>query len=351
MDVGRMTIGVVAAVSLGLAAAACGGGGASKTEEREVTMAVRDLQRSFADSDWNAVCRRLSDSARRQMARIAHGPRGDCLKGLGEAMKAINRGDPIRRVGKPQLDDVVVDRDRATATVMLNNDRPHEVPLVKDGRWKLDSFFGTPGAVVRRLVASDARSRPFPPATGVTATTPAGDPCSDFSEAGYPAITGNCSIEITGGEVELTILTVFGDFKLADCEMGYEAVVDREARSWTTSFTLDPKDGSSDCAEVIGCGDRQGAQPWKGRVRDNVGDSYGIYTFSHLMEACLATPMGYYAGTLEVLLHASQDELELDPEKSWRAEAVDADVGGSGLRLEGRLDIARPRFDLLDSSG
>jgi hypothetical protein len=349
MGIGRMAIAV--GVGVNLALAGCGGGVASETREGDVVAAVRDLQRSFASSDWKALCRGLSESARRQMKRIADGSHDGCLKDLSEAIKVINRGDPIRHVAEPQLGEVVVDGDRAAATVLLNDDRPHEAPLVEDGRWKLDSFFGTPEAAVRRLVESDARSRPFPPANGVTATTPAGDPCSDFSEAGYPAITGKCSIQITGGEVELTILTVFGDFKLADCELGYEAVVDRDARTWTTSFTLGPKDGSSDCANVVRCRGKRGAQPWKGRVRGDVGDSYGIYSYSHVMDACLTTPMGHYAGTLEVLLIASQDEFELNPKKSWRAEAVDADVGVSGLRLEGRFDIDRPTFDLLDDGG
>lgn len=293
--------------------------------------AVLDLQRAYANRDWARACERMTEHAKTQAGLIAHGERDTCVRDLREAYGVIKGG--MRKGRPPEPGDVEVQGNRATATIPVAG-QSSEVPLAKEGgRWRLDTFFGTPAGETNRA-ATRLRTGPFPAATGEPAeiVSPSGSSCPSFFEEGYPEISGGCLIKVTADEVTLSIATPFGDLRFGDCMIDFTSFVDSSGRSWTPIFDVQGKVNNG-CSDVHECtGEDGGKLPWKGRIV-STGDGRAV----HRIDACFNTCIGFYAGVLSFGLERDGDR--------WKVIAADTQVGESGLRFDGPLQ-STPSFDV-----
>jgi hypothetical protein len=334
----RSTAGVGIAAVVALGVAACGGaddGDADRPspEERAVAGDVRALQRAFAEGDLAGVCEQMTRAAQVQAGLIAHGKPEQCVPDLREAFGVLREGGGVKDTSATKVVGARVNGNRAIATVRLG-DWTHDVPLSRQGgRWKLNSFFGTPEEDARR-VAETVRGQSFPAAndTAVEGLDGDGGRCFDFTEDTYPEIEADCQFRAEGTRVGVSILTAFGRFKFADCIVRYTALVDGQGRTWTTEMSFDWEINNG-CADVNQCVGDGGSIPWRGRIRSD-----GEGAFVHEMNVCMRTCVGFYTGTLEMRLERSGER--------WRTEAVDSSVGASGFRLDGPLRVNPIRFDL-----
>jgi hypothetical protein len=273
----------------------------------------------------------MTEHAKIQVGVIAHGKRETCVRDLRQAFKVIKGG--MQKGQAPEPGEVEVQGNRATVAVPVAS-RSSQVPLAKEGgRWRLDTFFGTPLGETNRA-ADRSRTGPFPAATDGPAevVSPGGSRCPSFFEDSYPEISGGCLFRVTADEVTLSIATPFGDLRFGDCMIDSTSFVDSSGRSWTPIFDVQGKVNNG-CSDVHECtGARESKLPWKGRIV-STGEGRAV----HRINACFNTCIGYYAGVLSL-------ELERVGQR-WKVTAADAQVGESGLRFDGPLQ-STPSFDV-----
>ena len=123
-----------AAIAAALALGACGGddGGSGGSDTDEVNAAIETSYAAFADLDIETFCDSLSPD---YLADFKDA-RGNCdLENVEPLLSEVSDSD-VKAFKDPEISDVQVDGDTATATV--NGD---DVALVDvDGEWKLDDF-------------------------------------------------------------------------------------------------------------------------------------------------------------------------------------------------------------------
>jgi hypothetical protein len=314
----------LAAMAMALVGASCG---ETRDDADQVASTVRDLQSAFADGDWKGVCARISDGAKVQVGKIAHGSPTACGRDLARAFTLIEEGGGWLHRRMPEVVDVDVDADRATATVSLGERSRAGLPLVRQGgEWKLDSFAGTPTRQAE-AVRAGIRSAAFPATRGeaVGVRESAGSPCGDLVDGRFPEISGGCQIDVTTRRTKLTVTTVFGDFRFAVCPSSYPISVDSRGRTWTGTRQVAIPGGSGPCGDINSCLDEDGQLPWRGRL-----GSAGDGTVLHVVDACFETCVGYFVGEISMRLTRHVG--------GWRAELT-GDVGDSGLRLQSALAV------------
>lgn len=131
-----------AALVLALLIASCG----SDDESQAVRTAFGELRQDFATEDLDGLCSRLSRSARKQIGSFGHRkPRG-CWIDAAEFVMTQKKSRINRRTPAPRVVEIAVDGDMATVMAILGRGSKSRVSFVKeDGRWKLDSIYGTTG--------------------------------------------------------------------------------------------------------------------------------------------------------------------------------------------------------------
>jgi hypothetical protein len=224
----------------------------------------------------------------------------------------------------------------ATVTVRLADGPPTDLPFVEaGGAWKLDSLFGISAAEAKRY-ASGIESAPFPRPRGgrIEVTDEDGRPCPDFKtsfDTVLRRVSGGCTFEVIDMKyMPISVSTVFGDFELSDCYLGFRGRVDSSGRTWTTETFLGARGGGlSACGDIYRCtsdpavDERQpGLEwPWKGRISS---DGDGGYV--NRIKLCWETCVGMFAGDLVLRLRRDGD--------TWRGEAHDTRIANSGLTIE-----------------
>jgi hypothetical protein len=305
---------------------------------REVAQTVRTLQRAFVDRDPVGICRLTSKSAQKQAGKGAHSTVTTCPRDVREFFAAIRRGGGWREGSLPSVVAIDVEGDRATATVATDVSDRTDLPLVhEEGRWKLDAFFGTPVPQAKQ-VTEELREARFPAqrAAAVTVSEHDGRSCGELSDARYPVVSGGCRFRVRSTDAVFDVKTVFGEFKLADCRLSYHVLVDGAGRTWVDKLEIagSPKVENA-CGDINSCwkmmtnsaGGRQAAYlPWKGRIS---GDGDGGFT--HTVDVCMATCVGYFVGELRVPIRADG--------KEWRVDGARAAIGPSGLEMDSRMTV------------
>jgi hypothetical protein len=292
-----------------------------------VTDAVNDLQDGFIAGRENQVCARMTKAARTQAGEMGHGDPTTCPRDVRRVVGMIGKGGGWRNEGKPRVDEVEVAGDRATATIALDDGWRADIPFTKDARrWKLAGFFGTSPAHASKVGAAIQKASFPPPAgPGIEVSDGDGGRCTTPSVKRYPRISGGCKLTASSREeLDMTVLTPFGDFKFDECTVEYRIFVDGAGRTWTHDFDVA---GHGDaCGDVNQCFDEdEDLLPWRGRIRD---DGHG--GFIHVMDVCLFTCVGQFTG--ELVMRLSQDG------DRWRTELADAD-GATGFRFTGPLAV------------
>ncbi|HEX2161339.1 MAG TPA: DUF4430 domain-containing protein [Thermoleophilaceae bacterium] len=296
---------------------------------------VTELARAFARGNLRALCARISESAKRQAGLMAHGKVESCPRDLRQAFAIVDPDSTLRFAGRRSIGKVSAAGGRATVTLEVAG-RPHvDVALVEsDGRWLLDSFFGTPQELAERSAAA-VREAAFPSGPGRPARVAdaGGVACFPFFADQFPEIDGGCELQVSGRRVAVTVATPFGDFDFGDCEFGYTALADDRGRTWITdvSFTSRVNNGCADLRECRAGGEEA---PWRGAIRA-VGDDRLV----HRIDACLDTCVGFYTGELIVRLTRRRGR--------WTAavaRSAGGTVGLSGFGLDGRLDVESDRL-------
>jgi hypothetical protein len=310
----------------------------ASAEEREAVAAARSLQRAFASRDLEALCANMTATAKQQAGRLAHGIPSHCERDLRRAFGIVR---PKGGWASTQGGDATatVEGKRATVT-FAGADRPAlDVGLAREGgRWRLDSFFGTPPQVAQAYSAATRGASVPTEGAAVTAGDGSGTPCSDFAEDDFPAITGTCSFVATTKRMTVDISTVLGDFEFGDCTVTYRVHLAADGTTWTEGTLFEsPTSKNNGCTDIRPCmNDANEPMPWKGSIR-----SEGNGAFVHHMNACLDTCVGSYTGALALKMRRVDGR--------WRTDAVGAGVGTSGLLLDGRLQMEPPDIELRES--
>lgn len=122
---------------------ACGGGGEGSAEHEQIEVAVQDLQHAFAEQDTERVCALLSRAGRKQIEAMGHGSSGPCYFDLYMFIEGVRKAPDWRKRTAREVRDVVVDGDRATATVEFEDGQTASLPLVRErGSWRVDALYG-----------------------------------------------------------------------------------------------------------------------------------------------------------------------------------------------------------------
>jgi len=325
----------LAALAL-FAGAGCGGSGDRPLPASVTTSAsgaARELQRAFADGDIEKVCALMSASAREAAGRIAHASPTRCVPDVRKVVSMLEKGGGLRG-SAPRIARVAGTGGRRTVTFAANRGWRADVPFVKQGgRWRLDAFFG---AGTKRLDHAE-RTAPrlaFPAAGGppIEASDRTGTPCAEVSTARFPRVFGGCSLRVKQRRVPIRILTPFGAFKFADCNVNYSIHVDQTGRSWTDRWDFVGPDESG-CSDLNQCVLPKTSlhQPSKGRFAVERGNRY-----VHRAHLCLRTCVGPFVGELVVTVARTPN--------GWRARQKSE--GATGFKIDGELAVLSQGFDL-----
>lgn len=330
----------VAGAALALGAGACADDEGPSVDAAEqhgaVADTVRALQQAVQDGDRRRLCEHMDATARRQAGLVAHGQQDGCVQDLREAFEVIDSGGGLRAVARSRLVEVSATDEEATATLALHGHGRVDVPLTRNGSgWRLGSFFGTPPTEAEDAAAA-GRARPvLGEGRAVDLAGGAASRCFPLFAGDYPELVGGCQLNASASRIRLTIGTAFGHFEFGKCDLAYRVLTDGKGRAWTDSLKLTgPGRVNNGCSDVRECEDAERRPlPWKGRLSMTSDGSY-----LHRMNACFDTCIGFYAGPLTIRLSRSG--------RGWRADAVSAGVGNSGLRFDGPIALQPDGFEL-----
>lgn len=321
---------------LATAIAGCGDDGDQRAAPRGPTaMAIRDLQEAFASGNTAAICAQMTAPARRQAHAMGKGGAGGCARAVQSDLGVLAAGgldpDEPPAIIRTQLDGSPT---RATVRVGDESGQQADVALIReDGAWKLAGFFGVPPMEFALLEESFRIRQPprydAPPVAGLDGD---GQPCPRMRDRQHPAITGGCRFTVAGERIPVRVLSPFGGFELAECEVSYRVYVAPQGHTWTAEVTFGD-DAAPGCGEIEPCRTEEGLfRPWSGRFVKEDDDS-----FLHYMDICLRTGVGLFGGGNLVIRMARQGD-------GWRAEP--SDHGATGFRIDGELEVSGEPFDL-----
>jgi len=299
----------------------------SADQAPRVLAALDAVQRAFTNGDLDAVCARLSVAAKNEVGEIAHGQPTACARDLRRFRRMIAKGSGWDSAGSPQPEGVTVHAGGATVLAELR-DRSVDLPFVEEGgRWKLESFMGTPKArTVGHEIAVRRASFPEADGSGVRASTSGQgrSPCFEFYVGDFPEIGSSaCELNVIDGEVALDVVSSFGQFRFGVCTVDYTIRADGQGRTWSDVWFDSLGLEFSGCGDVEECLTEDGTEiPWRGRLREE-----GPGRLLHVMDVCFRTCVGYFKGRLASRLVRRAGR--------WKAWTVDSSVGRSGFHLTG----------------
>ena len=305
-----------------------------ETTGRSVAVSIDELQRAFDDDDVSGICRLLTKPAMRQAGSFAHATPTTCVRDVEKAIGLIDDSDGWEDDSAPRVIEVTGDRRRRTAAVVTSDGWEAALPFERTaGRWRLDGFFGTSPAHLKRAERA-AREKPFPPAHGgrLEVTDSAGTPCPRLTTARFPRVAGGCLMKVSSKKAPIRMLTPFGAFKFSDCSVSYDLRSDGEGRTWVGNWEVE---GSRDsgCSDVNQClvPSTFSYQPWKGRLR-----ATGDGGYVHDMSVCLRTCAGLFVGRIVMRLARDDD--------GWRLEPTTR--GATGFLVDGPLQVGGDGFEV-----
>lgn len=324
----------VAAVA-GAIALGCSGDEEPRTEvQHPAAAALVQLQDAFADRDSAEICRRMTAPAQKQAGELAHGSPTTCPQDVGRAFEILSGESDWGGGEQPVVKRIASALgSRANAIVEDEDGWRAEVALARqDGAWKLAGFFGMPPAeFAQRERALQDRPVPGLQAEPAEALDGTGAGCPDVSDKHHPEVTGGCSLGFAADSVPIAVLSPFGEFGLGDCSVSYRASIARLGHGWLTDLEIDGEDEPR-CSKIERClTEENEPRPWTSRLVGN--DDSGHF---QLMEICLRTPAGLFAGEFALRLVREDDD--------WHAEP--AARGVTGLRIGGELEMTGDRFDI-----
>jgi hypothetical protein len=167
-----------------------------------------------------------------------------------------------------------------------------------------------------------------------TVKTPGGaDFCPRLATDPRP-VTGGCVARALA-PMRFRILTPFGPARFAECDLRFVFRIGGDG-----SVALDDIDvpGTSPCGDIRACqleSERRG-RPWVGAV---VPD--GQEGFRLRLDACLDTCAGWFEGQIELGL--------LRERGGWRVRAAEAQLGDTGLEIDGDVPLKGADFRLRSS--
>lgn len=287
-------------------------------------MAINDVQRAFTTKDVAGICSRMSTTAKRQAGQMSHGGIDTCEWDVREALLVLR---PAEWREPSRIHHVTVDGEKATAVITMEGQGQLDIPLRKQGgRWRIDSFFGTPPSDAHKYRA-ETRTAEIAESGGnaVVATGEHGSPCSTIEASSFPEVDGGCEVEVSVENATVDVATVFGSFEFGQCSVDYDVLVDGDGNTRTTRFRFNAKTLNG-CADMGICRNASyDALPWPGRIEED--DNGG---FVHRMRACLDTCVGYYVGELVMRFEPTRSGLRVRPTSG---------IGSSGLRFGGALAV------------
>jgi hypothetical protein len=137
----------------------------------------------------------------------------------------------------------------------------------------------------------------------------------------YPEdIEGGCELSATGRGIDLVVKTMVGEMRFGTCDVNYTVRAESSGRTVVHQIQVR---GDTPCNDADACFTDESFLPWHGRI---VEDGRG--NLRHELDACFDTCMGRFEGKL--VLPLTRDA------RGWRADATTADLGTSGLELDGR---------------
>jgi hypothetical protein len=328
-----LATGAIAATAM-LGAVGCGGG---QSDEDQIRATIERLQQARADNDTQLACENITRRAHILIGVMGHDSPATCDVELDKVFRWM-RGDPTKpapRQPLPELLDARIEGDRATATVAAPGNPSIEASFVRDdGKWLLDSVFGTEvasfqrssGYFERTLMTADAKQAAPVAAAGVSAHD-GGRPCGAVDTSRLPELSGGCLLRVSGPN-SMGVTSVFGTWRFDDrCDTRFAIRVDGEGRTWSRGFRAA---GDSPCPDVKPCGKAVGGTgveyPWRGRIARR-GDGALVY---EVKRACLNTCLGLFRGPIRMEL--------VQTERGWRLETDKTNVGVSGWQFNDPLE-------------
>jgi len=142
-------VALVAATTLALGAAACGGSDESSggSDEEQARATVENLYEAIADGDPEKVCEQMNEAAQKQMAAGGLGTKSKtCTEAFGKFLEASEKAGGLKLTLQAKVKSVKVTGDTAVAKVSFGGKgRNGEIPLQKvDGEWKLEAAGASP---------------------------------------------------------------------------------------------------------------------------------------------------------------------------------------------------------------
>lgn len=172
-------------------------------------------------------------------------------------------------------------------------------------------------------------------ANGVTVWKAGGaerEPCPDIEVRGGK-VRGGCVVSLASGvTVDIAVRSMVGDMKFGTCSVNHEMRVDSRGNTRIDVLAIE---GPNPCNDGGLCY-RKNERPWTGKIQAAPGGQ-----LAHVIDACLDTCMGQFAGELRLGLSRVDG--------SWVETADRALVGDSGYRLDGEWKIGGPKIDIVPS--
>lgn len=133
----------LAVVALALGGVAVGAGCGGGDDSGRIRDVVVEVQRAFAENDYEAICAATTRAAQRHVGHAGHGSPATCRRGMRGFVEMVKENPVARGSGPPRVRSVNVDGDRGVAVVVLPNGAATRLPMAEeDGRWKLDAVYG-----------------------------------------------------------------------------------------------------------------------------------------------------------------------------------------------------------------
>ena len=131
--------GYAAVLAVAMVFAACGDGG---SDEQQITTAIKEYMRAFANGDGDEACDHLTDERREEMEQGLKQVAGEAsCDALSKVVDQIEETDPggLDKLHEIEVEDIKVTGDTATAWPTYHGERADQAKLRRvDGEWKLD---------------------------------------------------------------------------------------------------------------------------------------------------------------------------------------------------------------------